>query len=104
MAEGFDELATALNWKMSAIGDVRPDAGKALVKIGRGLIDEGLATAENVYEKIKQYVKEKFDKDLPEDYKERSPVNWVNIKAGNQQRQKVSGEKKNNLTIYGREK
>lgn len=60
IAEGADELAEALGFIQMAHGTKKPDVSKALAKIGRGLIDEGLATAENVMQKIKEYVDDKF--------------------------------------------
>ena len=60
IAEGADELAAALGITKFAYGEKKPDISKALAKIGRGLIDEGLATAENVMQKIKEYVDTKF--------------------------------------------
>jgi hypothetical protein len=56
MAEGFDELMSALGGKTMALGEEAPSVTKALSKIGRGLIDEGIATIDNVMEKISEYL------------------------------------------------
>lgn len=60
ISEGVDELAQALGVTKMAIGGVKADPVKALEKIGRGLIDEGLATLENLGQKLKEYLEEKF--------------------------------------------
>lgn len=60
IAEGLDELTNALGVKLSAVGDNKASATKALIKIGEGLIEEGIATAKNVAEKIREYVEDKF--------------------------------------------
>lgn len=67
ISRGLDDLTTALGIKLSATGDKRPDVAKALSDIGIGLIEEGIATAENVTQKIKEYVKEKLGKDIDVD-------------------------------------
>lgn len=69
IAEGFDELSAALGWTQRAIGDTRPSPVKALQKIGDGLIKKGEATIENVYDKIKEELKRKFGRDLPDEYR-----------------------------------
>lgn len=60
MAEGFDDLAQALGITQMAIGHKTPSIVAALEKIGKGMIDEGLATLENVSDKIRDYVDERF--------------------------------------------
>jgi len=71
IAEGIDELASILGVKLSAEGTRRPELTKALAKIGSGLIEKGIATAENVFEKIQEYVKAKFgDKVDIEEYRD----------------------------------
>jgi len=60
IAEGLDELTNALGVKLSAVGDKKASATKALIKIGEGLIEEGIDTAKNVAEKIREYVEDKF--------------------------------------------
>ena len=71
IAEGIDELASILGVKLSAEGTRRPELTKALAKIGSGLIDKSIATAENVFEKIQEYVKAKFgDKVDIEEYRD----------------------------------
>jgi hypothetical protein len=65
MAEGFDELVSALGGKTMAMGETAPSVTKALSKIGRGLIDEGIATIDNVMQKISDYLTDKkIDVDL----------------------------------------
>lgn len=59
IAEGLSDLADILGAKKSIVGD-NPKLIDALTKIGLGLIEEGIATTENVFEKIKEYVKNKF--------------------------------------------
>ncbi len=60
IAEGLDDLVTALGGKKMAVGDRSPSVSMALEKIGKGLIDEGTATIENVAKKVKEYVEDKF--------------------------------------------
>jgi len=64
IAEGLDELVTALGGKKMAMGDRSPQVSKALEKIGRGLIEKGIATIENVAEKVREYVEEKYPNKL----------------------------------------
>jgi len=64
IAEGLDELVTALGGKKMAVGDRSPSVSMALEKIGKGLIDEGAATLENVAKKVKEYVEEKYPNKL----------------------------------------
>lgn len=59
IAEGLQELMQSLGGISMAVGDTRPSTVTALSKIGRGLIDEGLATLDNVMEKIKDYLSDK---------------------------------------------
>lgn len=69
IAKGLDELASALGAKLSATGTESVKVTKALKEIGRGLVEEGLATSKNVVQKIGEYVREKFgDKIKFEDY------------------------------------
>ena len=60
IAEGTSELAQALGVIQMAVGETRPEVSKALMKIGEGLIKEGIATIDNVIEKIKVYIDENF--------------------------------------------
>jgi hypothetical protein len=60
IAEGLEDFAKAIGSILSAEGLDRPSLTKALVKIGKGLIDGGFATAENVFDKIKENIKDKF--------------------------------------------
>lgn len=60
IAKGLDDLASALGAKLSATGDQRVKVIDALTEIGRGLIEEGIATAENVAQKVREYVNDKF--------------------------------------------
>lgn len=60
IAKGLDDLAAAIGAKASVIGSERPRVIEALEDIGRGLIEEGLATAENVAAKVKEYVEKRF--------------------------------------------
>ncbi|MFN8296742.1 MAG: hypothetical protein U0T69_11135 [Chitinophagales bacterium] len=70
IAEGLDELAEALGTRLMAEGNERPKLTKALTKIGKGLIETGVASIEDVYDKIIEKVKEKFgDKVNVEIYK-----------------------------------
>lgn len=64
IAEGLDELVNALGGKKMAVGDESAKLTVALEKIGKGLIDEGLATLENVAEKVKEYIKGKLPEDI----------------------------------------
>lgn len=64
IAEGLDELVNALGGKKMAAGDESAKLTVALEKIGKGLIDEGLATLENVAEKVKEYIKGKLPEDI----------------------------------------
>ena len=59
-SEGLSDLADALGWQLSAVGDKRATAIQGLVKIGKGLIIEGEANIDNVIDKLKIYVKNKF--------------------------------------------
>ncbi len=59
MAEGFQDLMQAIGGLQLAVGDKQVSVSQALVKIGKGLIDEGIATLENVIEKIGDYINEK---------------------------------------------
>lgn len=69
MAEGFEDLAQALGVTQMAHGTMRPSIVAALEKIGKGMIDEGLATVDNVSKKVREYVKDKFgDKINFDDY------------------------------------
>lgn len=56
-AEGTHELAQALGLVKNIIGEERPDAKKALVKIARGLMQEAGTTFDNLIEKIKGHLK-----------------------------------------------
>lgn len=69
IAEGLDDLASALGARKMAVGDRSPSVSMAIEKIAKGLLDSGLATAENVWEKVKEKVKEAHDIDLDEVYK-----------------------------------
>lgn len=93
IAEGVDELITALGGKTSFAGEVSPKVSKALAKIGRGLIDEGIATIDNVVDKIKQYLAEN---DIPvkdiENYQE-AIVEDINSGA------KITTDKEGNIQI-----
>jgi len=60
IAKGLDDLASALGAKLSVAGDEAVKITDALSEIGRGLIEEGVATTENVWEKVKEYVADKF--------------------------------------------
>lgn len=60
VAKGVEDLAEALGVTKYAHGISRPKITKALSDIGLGLIEEGIATAENVVEKVREYVKDKF--------------------------------------------
>lgn len=60
IAEGLDELASALGVKLSAVGGERASLVSALSKIGRGLIQEGSATASNVLQKIREHLEDKL--------------------------------------------
>jgi hypothetical protein len=55
IAQGLDELAQILGAKQNITGD-NPKLIDALTKIGLGLIEEGLATIDNVIEKIKEKI------------------------------------------------
>lgn len=69
MAEGFDDLAQALGITQMAYGERKPSVVLALEKIGRGLIDEGLASMKDVSQKVREYVKDRFgDKFNYDDY------------------------------------
>lgn len=68
IASGVEDLAKALGAIKSAAGERLPEISKAVGKIARGLLDEGIATADNVWEKVKDYVKDRMDKDLSENY------------------------------------
>lgn len=61
-AEGFQDLMQALGaMKMAAqTGEKSVTVVDALGKIGRGLIDEGVATLDNVISKIKDYISNKY--------------------------------------------
>lgn len=70
IAEGFDELMSAMSAKASIVGDERPKISNALTKIGLGLIKKGEATLENVIEKISEYIEKKTKAKInPEDYR-----------------------------------
>ena len=60
IAKGVEDLASALGATKNIIGEIKPSVVKALEDIGRGLIEEGLATAENVAQKVKEYVEKRF--------------------------------------------
>ncbi len=60
IAKGLDDLASALGAKLSAHGEEAIKVTDALTEIGKGLIEEGIATTENVWQKVKEYVKDKF--------------------------------------------
>lgn len=60
VAKGLDDLAVALGVKLSAVGEERVSAVTALTEIGQGLIEEGVATTENVAQKIREYIAERF--------------------------------------------
>ncbi len=60
MAEGFQDLMQAIGGMQMAAGDNSVSITQALSKIGRGLIDEGIATIDNVAEKIKEFIAEKY--------------------------------------------
>lgn len=56
IAEGFDELMQALSATKNIVGEAKPSVTKAMSKIGVGLIEKGIATIDNVIEKIKDYL------------------------------------------------
>lgn len=60
IAKGMEDLASALGAVKFASGTERISAVRALTDIGLGLIEEGIATAENVIEKLSEHIKEKF--------------------------------------------
>lgn len=69
IAKGLDDLAEAIGAKASIVGDKRPQITRAIEDIGRGLLEEGLATIENLATKIKEQIEKKFgDKIKFEDY------------------------------------
>lgn len=70
IAEGVDELARSLGIIKSIEGGEKPDTIKALVKIGEGLIEEGIATAENVWEKVKEHISKLYPEAKIEEHKE----------------------------------
>jgi len=69
IAEGLDDLATAFGGRKMAVGDKSPSISMAVEKIARGLLDSGLANAEDVWEKVKDKVKERYGEDLDDSYK-----------------------------------
>jgi hypothetical protein len=60
IAEGLDEIAEAIGARLMAVDDKRATVIGGLVKIGRGMIDEGIATLDNVSEKLRSFIKEKL--------------------------------------------
>lgn len=60
VAKGLDDLASALGAKLSATGAERASVTQALTDIGQGLIEEGVATTENVAQKIREYISQRF--------------------------------------------
>ena len=48
--------------KLSATGEQSAKVTNALKEIGRGLIEEGIATVDNLADKLREYLKEKFEK------------------------------------------
>ena len=56
IAEGLEDFLQAIAGLNMASGNVMPSVTKALKKIGKGLIDKGLATAENVFDKIVEHI------------------------------------------------
>jgi len=60
ISEGLEELAQFLGSIKMAEGNVMPQLTKSLVKIGKGLIDLGQATVENVFEKVKEKIADKY--------------------------------------------
>ena len=60
IAEGLDDIAEALGITLMASGDKRASVINGLAKIGKGMIEEGIATIENVSEKLKEFVSQKL--------------------------------------------
>jgi hypothetical protein len=60
IAKGFSDLASAIGATQNAIGDKRARVSRALADIGLGLIEEGKATIEDVFEKTILAVQKKF--------------------------------------------
>jgi len=60
IAEGLDDIAEALGITLMATGDKRASVVNGLAKIGKGMIEEGVATIENVSEKLKEFVSQKL--------------------------------------------
>ena len=56
IADGLSDLGDILGSKLSAYGEKRPELINALTKIGQGLIEMGLATIDNVIQKIKEQI------------------------------------------------
>jgi hypothetical protein len=66
-AEGFDDFLNAIGGKVNFIApENKPKVIDALAKIGKGLLEEGLATMSDVMAKIKDYVLKK-SKTITED-------------------------------------
>jgi hypothetical protein len=61
IAEGLDEIAEALGITLMASGDKRASVINGLAKIGRGMIEEGVATIDNVAEKLREFVAKKLN-------------------------------------------
>lgn len=60
IAEGLDEITSALGIKLTAVGDERASVVNGLAKIGQGMIEEGIATIHNVSEKLRKFIQSKF--------------------------------------------
>jgi len=71
VAKGLEDLLKATGSISMAVGEVRPEITKALTDIGIGLIEEGVATTENVIKKLADYLKKNNVKNVKlNDYKE----------------------------------
>jgi len=80
IAQGLEDLAQLLGSIKMAEGNTMPQLTKALSKIGKGLIESGAATIEDVFDKVKEKVKEKFgDKVNVDSYKEQVITDLKNI-------------------------
>lgn len=66
ISEGLQDLAEALGAIKSATGGEAKDPVKALKVIAEGLIEQGIATADNVWQKINEFLSDKYS---PEDLK-----------------------------------
>jgi hypothetical protein len=59
MAQGLQDLAESIGAIKMAEGEEKKDPIKALKTIAEGMIEQGLATAENVWQKISDFLKDK---------------------------------------------